>query len=130
MKSKKAVQKKEVKFKVTPLEYLRFVMEQMDFKQTDLVKGGCGTKGHVSEMVNGRRRMTLNFIRNFLRISHREKLAHILIQDYPLLSFSELERTKKECETCKWRESEIGYYSPCPAHALPLPKKQGKAKKR
>lgn len=27
---------------------------------------------------------------------------------------------KKEiCETCEWRESEIGYPSPCPKHALP-----------
>lgn len=24
---------------------------------------------------------------------------------------------KQECETCNWRESEIGYWSPCPAHA-------------
>jgi hypothetical protein len=24
---------------------------------------------------------------------------------------------KEDCETCKWRESEIGYPSPCPLHA-------------
>ncbi len=22
----------------------------------------------------------------------------------------------KNCETCKWRSEEIGYYSPCPSH--------------
>ena len=23
-----------------------------------------------------------------------------------------------DCEACKWRESEIGYYSPCPKHQI------------
>ncbi len=68
----------------TPLEYIEFVMDQMEFKQSDLVKFGCGARSHVSEMVGGKRRLTLNFIRKFLKHSHRVNMAHILIQDYKL----------------------------------------------
>ena len=67
-----------------PLDYVEFVMDQMDFKQVDLVHGGCGCRSHVSEMVNGKRRMTISFIRAFLKMSHRENMAHFLIQDYKL----------------------------------------------
>ena len=68
----------------TPLEYVEYVMDQMDFKQIDLVRAGCGTGGNVSEMLNRKRKLTLNFIRKFLKISHREKMAYMLVSDYKL----------------------------------------------
>ena len=67
-----------------PLDYIEYVMDQMNFKQSDLVKAGCGTRSHVSEMVKGKRKLTLKFIRAFLEASNREEMAHILIQDYKL----------------------------------------------
>lgn len=32
----------------------------------------------------------------------------------------------KKCETCNWRESEIGYPSPCPKHSTHTPEKEYK----
>lgn len=67
-----------------PIEYVEYVMDQMNLIQADLVRAGCGQRSHVSEMVNGRRRFSIKFIRKFLELTHRENMAHIMIQDYKL----------------------------------------------
>ena len=67
-----------------PIEYLNYVMDQMNLTQADLSHLGCGATSHISEMLNGKRKLTLNFIRIFLKATHREKMAYILIQDYKL----------------------------------------------
>jgi antitoxin component HigA of HigAB toxin-antitoxin module len=74
--------KPKKRIKVKPLEYVAYVMDQMGFKQADLVRAGCGAPSHVSEMLHGKRKLTLNFIRVFLDISHREEMAYMLIQKY------------------------------------------------
>ena len=67
-----------------PIEYVEYVMDQMRFNQADLSKLGCGGTSHISEYLNKRRRIGFTFIRAFLKASHRENMAHILIQDYKL----------------------------------------------
>ena len=67
-----------------PIEYVKFVMDQMGWKQADLTKFGCGESSHISEYLNKRRRMGFTFIRNFLKAAHRKNMAYILIQDYKL----------------------------------------------
>lgn len=66
-----------------PIEAILFRMEQQGLRQVDLVRAGCGTAPHVSEMLNRKRKLTLNFIRNYYRIADATPLE-ILIQDYDL----------------------------------------------
>ena len=46
-----------------PVEAIKFRMEQMGYKQKDLKKA-IGYKGHVSEILNRKRKLTLDMIRN------------------------------------------------------------------
>ena len=46
-----------------PIEAIKFRMEQMGYKQKDLEKI-IGYKGHVSEILNRKRKLTLEMIRN------------------------------------------------------------------
>ena len=46
-----------------PVEAIKFRMEQMGYKQKDLEKA-IGYKGHVSEILNRKRKLTLEMIRN------------------------------------------------------------------
>lgn len=46
-----------------PIEAIKFRMEQMGYKQKDL-EGVIGYKGHVSEILNRKRKLTLDMIRN------------------------------------------------------------------
>ena len=46
-----------------PVEAIKFRMEQMGYKQKDLEKI-IGYKGHVSEILNRKRKLTLEMIRN------------------------------------------------------------------
>lgn len=45
-----------------PIEAIKFRMEQMDMKRTDLTKF-FGTRGRVSEILNRKRELTLSMIR-------------------------------------------------------------------
>lgn len=45
-----------------PIEAIKFRMEQMDMKRTDLTKF-LGTRGRVSEILNRKRELTLSMIR-------------------------------------------------------------------
>lgn len=67
-----------------PLEYIEYVMDQMGFTQSDLARKGCGYRSHISEMLRSKRKLTLNFIRKFLHLTHREKMAYLLIKNYKL----------------------------------------------
>ena len=49
-----------------PIEAIKFRMEQMGYKQKDLEKA-IGYKGHVSEILNRKRKLTLQMIRNLHR---------------------------------------------------------------
>jgi HTH-type transcriptional regulator/antitoxin HigA len=47
-----------------PIEAIKFRMEQMGYKQKDL-EAIIGYKGHVSEILNKKRKLTLEMIRKF-----------------------------------------------------------------
>ena len=62
-----------------PIEAIKFRMEQMGYKQKDL-EAIIGHKGHVSEILNRKRKLSLEMIRKL-----HEKLnipLHALIQAY------------------------------------------------
>lgn len=62
-----------------PIEAIKFRMEQMDMKKSDLADI-IGYKSRVTEILNKKRKLTLNMIRNL-----HEKLhipTEILIQNY------------------------------------------------
>jgi HTH-type transcriptional regulator/antitoxin HigA len=64
-----------------PIEAIKIRMEEMDLKQRDLI-GILGGKSRVSEILNRKRKLTLEMIRNLtdkLNLS-----ASILIKDYQL----------------------------------------------
>jgi len=64
-----------------PITAIRIRMEEMEMKQKDLV-GIIGSKGIVSEVLNRKRKLTVNMIRN---LSEKLKIAaQILIQEYDL----------------------------------------------
>lgn len=64
-----------------PITAIRIRMEEMELKQKDLV-GIIGSKGIVSEVLNKKRKLTVNMIRN---LSDKLKItARILVQDYEL----------------------------------------------
>lgn len=46
-----------------PIEAIKFRMEQMGYKQKDL-EGILGLKSHVSEIMNRKRKLTLEMVRN------------------------------------------------------------------
>ncbi len=65
-----------------PIVAIRIRMEEMELKQKDLV-GIIGSKGIVSEVLNRKRKLTVNMIRN---LSEKLKIAaKVLIQDYKLM---------------------------------------------
>lgn len=62
-----------------PIEAIKIRMEEMDLKQRDMI-GVLGGKSRVSEILNRRRKLTVDMIRNLtdkLNLS-----ASILIKDY------------------------------------------------
>ena len=64
-----------------PIVAIRIRMEEMQLKQKDLV-GIIGTKSIVSEVLNKKRKLTVNMIRS---LSEKLKIAvNVLIQDYKL----------------------------------------------
>ncbi len=64
-----------------PIVAIRIRMEEMELKQKDLV-GVIGSKGIVSEVLNRKRKLTVNMIRN---LSDKLKIASaVLIQEYKL----------------------------------------------
>lgn len=64
-----------------PVEAIKFRMEQLGLKQKDLVSI-IGTKGRVSDIMHGRRKLNLEMIR---RIYHHLHIPlNILVQDYSL----------------------------------------------
>jgi HTH-type transcriptional regulator/antitoxin HigA len=66
-----------------PIVAIKIRMEELKLKQKDLV-GVVGSKGIVSEVLNKKRRLTINMIRN---LSDKLKIAvNVLIQEYQLNS--------------------------------------------
>jgi len=66
-----------------PIVAIKIRMEELELKQKDLV-GVVGSKGIVSEVLNKKRRLTINMIRN---LSEKLKIAvNVLIQEYQLNS--------------------------------------------
>lgn len=66
-----------------PIEAIKFRMEQQNLSQADLVRAGCGTRSHVSEILNKKRKLNLKFIRAYHKICDATPLK-VLIQDYKL----------------------------------------------
>lgn len=65
-----------------PIEAIKFRMEQMGLKQIDIV--GCfgGNKGRVSDVLNRKRKLNLNYIRELNKNLHIP--LDVLISDYEL----------------------------------------------
>lgn len=64
-----------------PIEAIKIRMEELDLKQVDLIPE-IGGKSRVSEILNRRRKLTVDMIRN---LAQRLSLsASILVQDYQL----------------------------------------------
>lgn len=74
----------------SPIEAIRFVMDQRGLKQSDLIPY-IGSRPRVSEILNGKRNLTLKMIRNLhlgLNIP-----AEILIQDYAIVKDDKIYQT-------------------------------------
>ena len=65
-----------------PIEAIKIRLEEMDLKQQDLV-GVIGGKSRVSEVLNRKRRLTVEMIRKLTETLHLS--ASSLIKDYQLL---------------------------------------------
>ena len=64
-----------------PITAIKIRMEEMELKQKDLI-GVIGSKGIVSEVLNRKRKLTVNMIRN---LSDRLKIAaNVLIKEYEI----------------------------------------------
>lgn len=62
-----------------PIEAIKFRMEQLGYKQSDLEKI-IGHKGRVSEILNRKRKLTLDMIR---KIHHALQIpANVLVKEY------------------------------------------------
>jgi len=65
-----------------PIEAIKIRMEEMQLKQVDLVNE-IGGKSRVSEILNRKRKLTVEMIR---KLTHRLSLSpNILINDYQLM---------------------------------------------
>jgi HTH-type transcriptional regulator / antitoxin HigA len=65
-----------------PIAAIKIRMEEMQLKQVDLIDA-IGGKSRVSEVLNRKRKLTLEMIRN---LNQRLNLSpSLLIQDYPLV---------------------------------------------
>jgi HTH-type transcriptional regulator/antitoxin HigA len=64
-----------------PIEAIKIRMEEMNVKQKDLI-GIIGEKGKVSEVLNRKRKLSLNMIRKINK--HLNLSPEILIKDYKL----------------------------------------------
>ncbi len=65
-----------------PIEVIKYKMETTELKNKDLV-GIIGSKSKVSEVLNRKRRLTLEMIRNLNKSLHIP--AELLINDYELV---------------------------------------------
>ena len=63
----------------SPIESIRFHMETRGLKQKDLIPY-IGSKGKVSEILSGKRKLTLDMIRNL--VDGLEMLPNVLLQKY------------------------------------------------
>ncbi len=64
-----------------PIEAIKIRMEEMQLKQIDLVEA-IGGKSRVSEILNRKRKLTVEMIRNLTASLNLS--AEVLIADYPL----------------------------------------------
>lgn len=64
-----------------PIEAIKIRMEEMNFKQKDLV-GIIGGKSRVSEILNRKKRLTVDMIRELERVLHIS--ASVLVNNYQL----------------------------------------------
>ena len=65
-----------------PIEAIKIRMEEMNMKQKDLV-GVIGGKSRVSEVLNKKKRLTVDMIRKLEKMLHLS--ASILVTDYQLI---------------------------------------------
>ena len=66
-----------------PIEAIKIRMEEMNLKQKDLV-GVIGGKSRVSEVLNKKKRLTVEMIRELERILHIS--ASVLVNNYKLVN--------------------------------------------
>lgn len=65
-----------------PIEAIKIRMEEMDLKQKDLI-GIIGGKSRVSEVLNRKKKLTVEMVRNLAL--HLHLSAQLLIRDYALM---------------------------------------------
>jgi HTH-type transcriptional regulator/antitoxin HigA len=66
-----------------PIEAIKIRMEEMNLKQKDLI-GVIGGKSRVSEILNKKKRLTVDMIRELERILHIS--ASVLVNNYTLVN--------------------------------------------
>ena len=66
-----------------PIEAIKIRMEEMNLKQKDLI-GIIGGKSRVSEVLNKKKKLTVQMIRKLEEILHIS--ASVLVNNYPLAS--------------------------------------------
>lgn len=64
-----------------PIEAIKIRMEEMNLKQKDLV-GAIGGKSRVSEILNKKKKLTVDMIRELESLLHIS--ASVLVNNYPL----------------------------------------------
>lgn len=64
-----------------PIEAIKIRMEELNLQQKDLI-GVIGGKSRVSEVLNKKKRLTVDMIRELERILHIS--ASVLVSNYPL----------------------------------------------
>ena len=65
-----------------PIEAIKIRMEELNLKQKDLV-GVIGGKGRVSEVLNKKKRLTVDMIRELERLLHIS--ASVLVSNYRIM---------------------------------------------
>ena len=68
---------------MNPVDVVRARMAKLGILQTYLAKAGLGTQSNVSKLLNKKRKITVQFIRSYLKLDPGMPLAD-LIQDYEL----------------------------------------------
>ena len=65
-----------------PIEAIRMQMEHLNLSRNDLMERLGKSSGRISDILNRRRRLTLDDIRNFSKLLHIP--LEVLAQEYPL----------------------------------------------
>ena len=83
-----------------PIEAIRIQMKNLNMSRNYLLESLGKSSGRMSDILNCRRRLTLNDVRNFSKLLHIP--VHVLAQEYPLdkPKAKEVQEVGKGAATC------------------------------